>query len=126
MIVDDEPLVRVLLSAILHDLGFMVVQAASAGEALQNTLRLQGLEIAFIDIGLPDRSGLDLAAEFRLRWSNVKVVVVSGHDAQARGRLRADPSAAFLGKPFNVPAVQRVLDCLGLVQPNAGGAQFDP
>lgn len=117
LIVEDEPLVRMFLADALEETGYEVIQAGSAREGLAVAERLGSVEVAFVDIGLPDRSGLDLAAELRARWPGMRVAVASGYGDQARGRLRGDSGVTFLGKPFDAASVRAALDQLGVKPP---------
>jgi DNA-binding response OmpR family regulator len=58
LVVEDEPLVRMVLVDALEDRGFEVVQTASAREGIAAAERLVALQVAFVDVGLPDRSGV--------------------------------------------------------------------
>jgi CheY-like chemotaxis protein len=114
LIVEDEPLVRMFLAETLRDSGFTVVEAASAREGLATAERLGSVEVAFVDVGLPDRSGVDLAAEFRVRWPSMSIAIASGYGEQARSRLRGDPQVTFLGKPFDAAGIHAALGALGI------------
>jgi PAS domain S-box-containing protein len=125
LIVEDELAIRLFLAETLEELGFGVVHSASAREALATVDHLSHLEVAFIDIGLPDRSGLELAAELRLRWPGLKIAIASGYDHQAGGRLRTDPGVTFLAKPYNTTSVRAALDTLGLGHLCVSGGLLD-
>jgi PAS domain S-box-containing protein len=114
LVVEDEPLVRLYLSDVLERIGFQVVQAVSASEALAAAERVDGFEVAFVDVGLPDRNGLKLAAEIRERWPDMAVVVASGYGEQSRSGLRDDRRVTFLNKPFDAVAIRAALDSLGI------------
>jgi two-component system KDP operon response regulator KdpE len=59
LIVDDEPAIRRLLHASLARAGYHVVEAGSARETLA-ALHIDKPEIVLLDLGLPDRDGLEL------------------------------------------------------------------
>lgn len=122
LLVEDEPLIRMFLADTLEQAGFAVVQTASARDGLIAAERQGRIEIAFVDIGLPDRSGLELAAEFRTRWPAMSIVIASGYGEQARGRLRDDARVTFIGKPFDGTAVRAALDRLD-IPCSEGGAE---
>src|SRR5687768_1437197 len=66
LIVEDELLVRMFAVDALEDAGFQVEQAGNAAEALRCIEQLRGeLHALIIDLGLPDRSGDQLAAALR-------------------------------------------------------------
>ena len=114
LIVEDEPLVRTYLTETLEFLGFGTVGAASAREGLASAERLKCMELAIVDIGLPDRNGLELAADLRLRWPDLKIVIASGYGEQALGRLHSDSRVTHIAKPFDADGIQRALARLGV------------
>lgn len=121
LIVEDEPLVRMVLAETLKELGFEVVQAASAREGIAAAERLIALQVAFVDVGLPDRSGIELARELRARWSQLRIAIASGYGGQAIGVFANDPRATALPKPFDSAAVAAALDKLGIGRSTSTG-----
>jgi PAS domain S-box-containing protein len=114
LIVEDEPLVRLFLTESLEHLGFEVAQSSTAREAMVTADRLGSIEIAVVDIGLPDRSGLDLATEFRARWPQMRIVIASGYGEQRSAELQRHAQIAFLRKPYDDAAIRAALDSLGV------------
>ena len=96
LLVDDEPLVRASTADMLSDIGFAVVEASSAEEAM--VLLDRGLQpnIVVTDHLMPGRSGSELAAEVQGRWPRLPVLLISGY-ADATG---VDPALPRLTKPF--------------------------
>lgn len=96
LLVDDEELVRMSTADMLVDLGYEVVEASSAEEAL--LLVSQGLRptILVTDHLMPGMSGAQLAQALRAQRPDLPVLIVSGY-AEAEG---IDPSMARLTKPF--------------------------
>ena len=126
LIVEDEPLVRSYVSEALDALGFATVATASAREGLATAERLKSMEVAIVDVGLPDRNGLELAADLRLRWPDLKIAIASGYGEQALGRLHSDPRVTYLSKPYDAAAVKRALETLGVktaMLPESGSMQ---
>jgi CheY-like chemotaxis protein len=100
LIVDDDPGFLALTARILVDLGLEPVQtAASATEALA-AVQESRPDVVLVDIGLPDRNGIDLAYELsELSWCPRVVLTSSDSDAI----LALDPrdgrqDLRFLGK----------------------------
>lgn len=98
LLVDDEPQVRRLLAAILARGGYVAVEAATGGEALA----LAGEAAAvLLDLGLPDRDGLEVLAALRATVG-APVIVVSARDGTAEKVAALDLGAEdYVTKPFD-------------------------
>jgi CheY-like chemotaxis protein len=96
LLVDDEELVRLSTADMLMDLGYEVVEAASAEQALR--LVGEGLrpELVVTDHLMPGMSGVDLARELRADRPDLPVLIVSGY-ADVDGIA---PGFPRLTKPF--------------------------
>ena len=96
LLIDDEDLVRMSTADMLADLGYDVVEAASAEEGLR--LIHNGLEPAVLvsDHLMPGMSGAQLAREIRCLRPGLPVLIVSGY-AEEEG---IDPDIPRLTKPF--------------------------
>lgn len=66
LVVDDEPAIRRLVRAALERSGSQVDEAANAAEALQGAAR-SGCVLVLLDLGLPDRDGLELIPQLKAR-----------------------------------------------------------
>lgn len=99
LIVDDEPQILKFLRATLTSHDYQISEATTAKDALK-TLTLRPPNLMLLDLGLPDRDGLDVIQELR-GWSQLPVIVLS-----ARGRESDKVTALELGaddyltKPF--------------------------
>ncbi|MCH4152033.1 MAG: response regulator transcription factor [Sphingobium sp.] len=99
LIVDDEPAIRRLLHASLARAGYHVVEAGSARETLA-ALHIDKPEIVLLDLGLPDRDGLELIPIITTAGS--AVVVVSARDATDQKVAALDLGADdYVSKPFD-------------------------
>ncbi len=98
LVVDDEPGIRRLLTAILARGGFAALEAADARAAL--ALAERKPQAAIVDLGLPDRDGLELVAAFAAQ--GLPTLVLSARletaDKIAALDLGADD---YLTKPFD-------------------------
>ena len=91
LIVDDHPVFRRGLAALLKASGFEVVgEAAAAAEAVDLVDR-QRPDVVVMDLGLPDDSGIATTARILAAHPTVRVVVVTmfDDDASVRDALRA-------------------------------------
>lgn len=60
MIVEDDPAVRVLVSAVLSELGYAFVEAGDANSALPIIESEQRIDLLISDVGLPGMNGRQL------------------------------------------------------------------
>jgi two-component system, OmpR family, KDP operon response regulator KdpE len=101
VIVDDEPEIRRFLRATLTSNGFRVSETANAAQGME-TIAAQRPDLVVLDLGLPDRDGVDLLRELR-EWSRVPVVVLSVRDREHDKVAALDAGADdYLTKPFGV------------------------
>jgi DNA-binding NarL/FixJ family response regulator len=92
LIVDDHPSFRQIAARLLGDAGFAVVgEAVDAASALREVERLRP-EVVLLDVMLPDRSGVAVAAELARGAPAPRVVLTSS-------RSRSD-----FGQSFDWPA----------------------
>jgi PAS domain S-box-containing protein len=96
LLVDDEDLVRMSTADMLMDLGYEVVEARSAEEALRMVQEGLHPDLVVTDHLMPGMSGVDLAHDLRSRWVDLPVLIVSGY-AEADGLAAGLPR---LTKPF--------------------------
>ena len=117
LLIDDATGVRELVRRFLVRLGYTVLSAANAAEAValfdaDPTL----VDVVLTDVVLPGGSGPEIVSQLRQRRPSLKVIYMSGYAEDgivARGIL--NPGIAFLHKPFTADALQRrvreALDC---------------
>jgi CheY-like chemotaxis protein len=106
LLVDDEPLVRAVAADTLREAGYVVVEAASAEEALAKVESATNGEPSVIvtDLHLgPGMDGLALGAEALRRWPEVRVIYATGYPNEFDGHLLG-LREHYLVKPFS-PAV---------------------
>jgi two-component system KDP operon response regulator KdpE len=101
LVVDDEPPIRRFLRTSLGAVGHRVVTADDAAGALA-ALASKKPDVIILDLGLPDKSGLDVIAEIRQR-SPVPIIVLSARNDE-RSKVEALDLGAddYIGKPFGM------------------------
>ena len=98
LLVEDEPLVRLVVAELLFEAGFRVIEAANAAEALAVLDSGLPVHVLLADVDMPPGiNGYALAHQVRERWPAVEVLVTSGRHWPGEGDLPA--GAAFLAKP---------------------------
>ncbi|MEW9855322.1 PAS domain S-box protein [Novosphingobium sp. M1R2S20] len=96
LLVDDEDLVRMSTAAMLQDLGYTVIEAASAEQALALVQAGQKFDVLVTDHLMPGMSGMELVTVMRAERSQLAALLVSGY-ADDQG---IDASLLRLSKPF--------------------------
>jgi two-component system KDP operon response regulator KdpE len=100
LIVDDELQIRTLLKAALGRAGYAVVEAASAREAL-SAKSIDKPDLVLLDLGLPDRDGLELVEQLRGDPRSA-LIVVSARDQTEQKVAALDLGADdYVTKPFD-------------------------
>lgn len=82
MILDDDAITRKLISEVVKEAGVKRITECETIAQAEVELSRQTIHIAFIDIGLPDGSGLDILQVIRKNFTQVTlpVIVISGHN----------------------------------------------
>jgi two-component system KDP operon response regulator KdpE len=100
LVVDDEPHIRRLLRGALERAGYAVVEAGGARSALDRLTETPP-DVVLLDLGLPDRDGMELVQLVRQR-SKAAVLVVSARDATEEKVAALDLGAIdYITKPFD-------------------------
>lgn len=100
LVVEDDAHIRRLLKATMQRAGHDVVEAADARQALA-LLDIEHPDVVLLDLGLPDRDGLELIEPIRLR-STATLIVVSAREDSAEKVTALDLGADdYVTKPFD-------------------------
>jgi signal transduction histidine kinase len=101
LIVEDDPAVRVLVSAVLSELGYAYVEASDADSAMPILNSGQRIDLLISDVGLPGMNGRQLAEIGRQYRPDLKVLFITGYaeHAAVRGGF-LDPGMQMITKPF--------------------------
>ena len=101
LIVEDDPAVRVLVSAVLSELGYAFVEAGDADSAVPILNSGQRIDLLISDVGLPGMNGRQLAEIGRQYRPDLKVLFITGYaeHAAVRGGF-LDPGMQMITKPF--------------------------
>jgi two-component system KDP operon response regulator KdpE len=103
LVVDDEAPIRRLIRTALERGGYRVVEAATAQEAL-NAIGIDRPDLVLLDLGLPDRDGLEIIPQ--LKKAGAAVIIVSAREATAPKVAALDLGADdYVTKPFDTEEV---------------------
>jgi DNA-binding NtrC family response regulator len=128
LIVDDAPMIRLSLKKLFEKEGFVVFTAGSGASALK-ILERETPEIVFLDVRLPDISGIDLLRTIKEVNPETMVVMITGH-ADIKSSVEAMKMGAydFLEKPLDFANIGNILQTLGKEKPkqekNSGTGDF--
>ncbi len=116
LLVEDEALVAMVAAEFLGELGYEVVEAATARAAVQHLhADSTGFAFALIDLGLPDRPGEELAEEMKKLRPTLPLIIASGYgEPHARARFKACDELVFLQKPYEKSGLQFAIEALGI------------
>jgi DNA-binding NtrC family response regulator len=106
LLVEDNSEVADVTAALLGQLGYRVVRAQNAAEAL-TLLDGGGIDLVFTDIVMPGpMDGLALAAEVKTRHPQIPVVLTTGYTDVAP---KSEYKFAVLRKPFQMAALEKIV-----------------
>ncbi|CCJ06998.1 Two-component sensor hybrid histidine kinase [Methylocystis sp. SC2] len=118
LVVEDEDRMRSVAVAMFKDLGYSVLAAGNAAEALALINANPHIDLLFTDIVMPDMNGRALAEEALRRRPDLKVVFTTGFSRNAvihNGVL--DRGVNFLPKPFSIEQLaQKMSAVLGVME----------
>src|SRR5215216_6320566 len=101
LIVEDEAQIRRFVRTALEEEGCRVHEAANGAEGLAQVGERKP-DLVVLDLGLPDRDGVDVIRDLRM-WSSVPVIVLSAR-AEEDDKIEALDLGAddYLTKPFGI------------------------
>lgn len=106
LVVDDEAMIRHLMTSVLTMAGYAVESAKSGAAALDRLMATAGaaeaIDLVITDTRMPGMSGWELIRGIRARWPAQRVLRISGFaDAAGADAAGLDPATVpFLPKPF--------------------------
>ena len=120
LVVDDELEIGEFLADTLDEMGFEACAVGSCAEALKISRAQSAFTVAFIDLALPDGSGLELISELRSLQPGLPIVIASGYGSMAvHDRDEYNRAPPVLSKPYDSKDVADMLIGLGIAIPYA-------
>jgi two-component system, OmpR family, response regulator len=110
--VDDDPDIRLMISASLQEFGYFVATAGSLAEALQLVQEVK-FDLFILDVRLPDGNGVDLCREIRELQPNIPVLYYSAYasDEEQEAALSVCGDA-YLKKPVSMRKLEQTIASL--------------
>jgi two-component system KDP operon response regulator KdpE len=104
LIVEDDQAIQNVLRMLFEANGFRVVVAGTAARGEQDA-KLHRPDIVLVDLGLPDRDGINVITGIR-SWSPVPIIVLSARTAEEQHLAAFEKGADdYVTKPFSAPAL---------------------
>jgi two-component system cell cycle sensor histidine kinase/response regulator CckA len=118
LVVDDEEVVRQLVSRMLTWTGFQTLEARHGREALATIEEHAGpVHLVITDVKMPGMNGRELGREVERRWPGKPVLYMSGFASEVLAGGLLEPGDPFLAKPFTQDdLVAKVRSLLSSVQ----------
>lgn len=122
LVVDDEEDIQISMTGILEDEGYAVT-AVESGEKALNLLEEEEPDILFLDIWLPGKDGLEILDKVRRDFSDLPVIMISGHgNIETAVETIKKGAIDFIEKPLSLEKVivtaQKALEIKTLRQEN--------
>ncbi len=100
LIVDDEPEIRIVLKEVIGLLGYSILEASKATEALEQ-IEKHHIDLILLDILLQGASGLDILKVMRRRHLQIPIIIISGYVTQDLASEAANLGVKHIvAKPF--------------------------
>src|SRR5262249_12803062 len=108
LVVEDEDRVRAMAVGALQGLGYSVVEAASASEALDVVSAGQPITLLFTDLVMPEMNGGELASLALAQAPDLKVLFTTGYAPDDNGHVQIKGiDTRPLHKPYSLEQLSR-------------------
>jgi two-component system, cell cycle response regulator CpdR len=102
LLVDDDALLLDVTAMMLQDLGYEVITASNAEDALHRLAAEQRIEVLITDVAMPGMDGIALARAATRMRDDLKVIVISAH-------VDASHGFPMIRKPFQPEDVRNMM-----------------
>ncbi|MDT8287443.1 MAG: response regulator [Elusimicrobiales bacterium] len=111
LVVDDNPLAAGILKTALESQGHEVMEPAQDYDAALAACGRLVPDLAFVDLVMPGRDGLELMETLRREFPSVRVAVASAvEQAGVDARIRGLGGVGILRKPFSMAELRAFMD----------------
>lgn len=106
LIIEDEDRIASFVEKGLKAAGYATVRAATAGEGFEYALNTI-VDLAVLDLGLPDEDGLQLLSRLRSKGFGAPVIILTARDTPADTVAGLESGADdYMAKPFSIDELQ--------------------
>jgi DNA-binding response OmpR family regulator len=115
--VDDDPDLRLLISASLQDFGYVVATGGTVAEGLELANEFK-FDLCILDVRLPDGTGIELCQEINQIQPGVPIIYYSAYASdQEQEAALSVAGDAYLKKPVSAEVLEQTI--AGLLNRNA-------
>jgi CheY-like chemotaxis protein len=123
LVVEDEPLIRISIADHLRSVGYLVVEAGTADEAVSVLSSGSKIHLVFCDVELPGMmGGVSLAAWVRNHYRSIPVILTSGVGSVV-SPLERQHLIPFLQKPYQPRDAEELIASVIAASPHARGSE---
>ena len=108
LVLDDDTQLCALLAEALSDEGYRVLAYTSAGTALAEQKRGEGVDLVVLDVYFPEMSGVTFLKRYRELDGHAKALIITGASPQHTA-VRDANADGFLAKPFDLEGFLRAV-----------------
>ena len=110
LVVDDEEIVRLTLSAMIVHMGH-TADCVNDGLEGQQALKNNKYDAALVDMRMPGLDGMNLLNWSRQKGLGLPIIIMSGHGAEdSRDKALQSGAFAFLSKPFSLAGIKDLIE----------------
>ena len=110
LVVEDEAALLGMITLVLERLGYKVLTATSAADAVRVAMATPEIRLLVTDVVMPDVNGRELAHRVAAVRPGVRVLFMSGYTADVISRQGVvDEGLTFIQKPFSIDALSRTV-----------------
>lgn len=102
MVIDDEAQVREILQQMLERKGYSVCLAEN-GEVAMDICKKQDLDLAIVDMVMPEKNGLETIKEIKRDYPDIKIIAISGGHMVGPGRYLDNAKTFGADRIFEKP-----------------------
>ena len=114
LVIDDSPVMRIMLSEMLTAMGHTIVAEADTAAAGLKAFKEKKPDLVTLDISLPDENGLSVLEKLRRADPTARVLVVTGNDQRAvEDKAMALKALGVLHKPFDEAELAAMIEKAG-------------
>ncbi|ADK83631.1 putative two component, sigma54 specific, transcriptional regulator, Fis family [Desulfarculus baarsii DSM 2075] len=109
LVIDDDPAIGKLLFNHFEEMGYITHRVVTSEDAL-NIAAIEPYDVIFLDVRLPDGSGLDIIGQLKNTPGRPEVVIITGYGEPDGAELAITSGAwDYLEKPFKLKDVTLLL-----------------